>query len=154
MGHCISWWLYHNACVVLLHARIVIRLTTSTVDTSVSSTTLACISVHSISACSAVHTWITVAFDYVYDIPLHIRCIKWIFNATRTNLYVADVIRWKILVIYNDNMTISFLHFSCLVFCVYWHHSNGIESFNFKYIQLKNDNKRVSEKWPQIVVIV
>ena len=114
MVHCISWWLYHNACVVLfcciglIDACIKIRLTTFTVDTSVSSPTFACISVHSINACSAVPTWITVAFDYVYDKQLHIRCMKLIFNATRTGF-------------------------------LYWHHRIGIESSNFKYTQLEND---------------
>ena len=68
---------------VLLHASIVIRLTTFTVDTSVSSPTFACITVHSINACSAVPTWITVAFNYVYDKQLYIRCMKSIYNATR-----------------------------------------------------------------------
>ena len=76
MGHCLSGCLYHNVCDVLLQESIIIRLTTFTVDTSVSRTAFTCISVHSISARSAVHTRITVAFDYIYDIPLHIRCIK------------------------------------------------------------------------------
>ena len=115
MVHCISWWLYHNACVVLfccvvlIDACIQIRLTTFTVDTSVSSTTFACISVHPINACSAVPTWITVAFDYVYDKQLHIWCMKVYIMQHVKNLYVADMIRWQLLVIYKDIMTNIFV---------------------------------------------
>jgi len=63
-----------------------------TVDTSVYSTTFPCASVHSMNAGSAVPTWIAVALDYVYDIQCHFRRMKLIYNAIRTNLYVANVI--------------------------------------------------------------
>jgi len=81
MCHYILSCFYHNAIIILLHVSIEIRLTNFTVGTSISSTTFAYVSVHCISACSAVQTWIAVALDNVYDKQLQFWWLKRIYNA-------------------------------------------------------------------------
>jgi len=50
------------------YANINVRPTSFTLVTSVSSNTLACVSVNCISTCPAVHTWIARALIYVYSV--------------------------------------------------------------------------------------
>ena len=103
MCHYILTCFYHNAILILLHVSIDIRLTTFTVGTSVTSKTFACISVHTISACSAVQTWIAVALEYVYDKQLQFWRLRRIYNAT-VQIYIPQMWYDNYCCIFNSNV--------------------------------------------------
>ena len=94
---------YNNAILILLHVCIEISLTTFTVGTSVTSKTFACITVHSISACSAVQTWIAVALDYVYNKQLQFWWMKRIYNVA-VQTYISHMWYDDYCCIFNSNV--------------------------------------------------